>query len=183
MPVGIGYTSGKWYCGAVPLAQHGTANMSANYDYFVPFLCRKTTTFDRIALYNTGAVTINFRLGIYADDGGGHPGALVVDGGQLTTSGAAGDNAATISATLTGGQLYWLAGIAQTTFGTQIMIVAAANVQFHEHLMDFALPDANQFGAGGHGTINQRSYAAFPSTSDAVDQISSGIPFIRLRAQ
>lgn len=180
LPTGLGYSTGDWYGPAVPGAVFASLNATLNTDIFAPFLCRKTTTFDRIAIYNTGAVTQNIRLGIYQDNGGGRPGALIVDAGQVTTSGAAGDNAATISQSLTGGVLYWLAMNPDATIAVQGLTPATSGIA--EGMMDFALPAASTFGVGMATVVNSRAYGAYPNPADAIDGVITTIPFIRLRA-
>lgn len=59
----------------------------------------------------------HFRLGIYADDGGGLPGALVIDAGQVAADSVA-QPEATISTTLAAG-LYWFGGAVQDVTTTQ----------------------------------------------------------------
>jgi hypothetical protein len=179
-PAVLGYTAGLYYPPTINGMIDAGTSISANRDVFVPFLCRKSTTFDRIALYNTGAVTLNFRLGIYADNGGGCPGSLVVDGGELTTSGAAGDNAATISAALTAGSLYWLV----LNAASAIAFTGISNPRPDLSMIaDFFAPAGNAGVSGTMTFINTRSYAAFPSTATAPTTYSNEVtPFIRLRA-
>jgi len=184
LPLSVGYTTGKYYG---PSVQGGTFNsgvgaVDANRDYYVPFLCRRTTTFDRIAIYNTAAVTINLRLGIFSDDGGGSPGTKLVDGGQLTTSGAAGDNAATISQQLVGGTLYWLAITADTNVSLQAITSGSGSTPGWDNVADFALPAIAAFASNTMVAFASRAYAAFPSTATAPSDFGLSVPFIRLRA-
>lgn len=182
LPLTMGYTSGKYYGPSVPsgmtITTAGSPVTQAN-DWYVPFLCRKSASFDRIAIFNTGAVANNFRLGIYADNGGGHPGALVVDGGQVTTSGAAGDNAATISVSLTGGQLYWLTINCQTTTSFHSFAGTAGS----ELVSDFAqITNISNYIDNTVCYYAFRAYAVFPATATAANNCDVFYPYIRLRA-
>lgn len=66
----------------------------------------------RIVTTTAGSTGSTVRLGIYADDGTGKPGALLLDAGTLDATTAAGSKEITVAQALTGG-LYWLASVAQ----------------------------------------------------------------------
>lgn len=79
---------------------------------FIPFYVTETATFDRMGIsVSTGQASTNGRLAIYADDGHGQPGALVLDAGTVVTTATAAVEA-TINQQLTPG-LYWLACVTQ----------------------------------------------------------------------
>lgn len=86
-----------------------TATPSTGEVYAVPIIIAKAITFVRIAVEVTAAATAGglARLGIYADDGNGMPGALVLDAGTVATDGATGAKEITISQAL-GPGVYWL---------------------------------------------------------------------------
>lgn len=183
LPSGMGYTTGKYYGPSLIGGSFGTTvTISKDIDYWVPFLCRKTTTFDRIAIRNTSAVTEPFRLAIYVDDGGGHPGARVVDSGEITTSGAAADNAAAILAALTGGVLYWLAvNNNSATSSIAFEGFSSTGLNAWQNVADFAVGVTNANAAAGIAVRGTRSYAAFPATAAAITDLWSVAPYIRLR--
>lgn len=94
----------------------GSAGVTSNRLYFVPFWVHETTTFDQIAINHAATVagaTSVARLGIYSSSF-----ALLVDPGttvDLTT--AAGLKPLSISTTLTPG-LYWLGAVCQIASGS-----------------------------------------------------------------
>jgi len=68
----------------------------------------KLLTIDQMALNVTSGVSGNARVGIYADDGNGYPGALVVDcGGASTASTQVNTYTGNLPTTLPPGN-YWL---------------------------------------------------------------------------
>ena len=183
LPLSVGYTTGKYYGPSfVGVVLNSTVTLTAGRDYFVPFLCRRSKSFDRIALRNTAAVATTFRLAVYADDGGGHPGALVEAGSELTCGGAAGDNAATLSATsLTGGTLYWLAFNCNSNLAVPAVYTNSGSTPAYDNAADFPVPDAAAVNYGSF-PYSTRAYAAFPSTATAWSDMDASAPLIRLRA-
>lgn len=86
---------------------NGADNLTA-----VPFWVGESWTFDRIACaVTTAAAGSTVRLGIYADNGQGLPGALVLDAGTVSGEAVAAVEA-TISQSLAPGW-YWLAAVNQ----------------------------------------------------------------------
>lgn len=90
----------------------GKAQLTADTASAAPFVVPRATAFDQLSLEITTAVAgSTVRLGIYADDGAGRPGALVLDAGTVNASGI---GAKTISASITlQPGLYWLAAAAR----------------------------------------------------------------------
>lgn len=75
-------------------------------------------TITRLFAEHTVAQTgTTLRIGIYADNGSGQPGALVLDAGTINTANTAGVQEITVSQALTPG-LYWVGGAVQGA-GTQ----------------------------------------------------------------
>jgi hypothetical protein len=179
LPASVGYTTGKYYSPSLVAGQRSANNLTQAIDHFVPLILRRSVTVDRLALYNTTAVTVNFRLGIYADNGGGHPGSLLVDSGQITTSGSAGDNVATISQALTANTLYWLAFNVDTTAQFETIANVSGASGLHADVADFATVAQPALGFIIHSAA--RAYAAFPSTASAVDGGQLAAPRIRWR--
>lgn len=61
----------------------------------------------------TGAATSTIRLGIYADDGTGYPGTLLLDAGTVDSSGTGHKEIILPSPVTLPAGLYWLVGVAQ----------------------------------------------------------------------
>lgn len=176
LPPALNYTTGDYYGPAILDGVASSVIVVANKIYFVPFLCRVAQSFDRIAIYNTAAVTDHVRLAIYEDNGGGRPTALIVDGGELTLGGAAGDNAATISASLTAG-LYWLAIVGDAS----IAVAGFTGTNWAAHA-DFSWGGMT-YAANIIGCTTDHTYGALPDPVGTYDGLNgAGLPFIRLRA-
>lgn len=112
-----GVTSGKHYKPA--MATLSTTTPSEAIMQCIPLFIPKAATFDRIFAEVTGAGTAGavVRLGIYADDGSGSPGALIVDGGTIDGTSAT-IQSVTISQALSAGWV-WLASAVQGAAGTR----------------------------------------------------------------
>ncbi len=96
----------------------------------VPFVCRATTTFDRIAVFqnSAGTATTVHRMGIYNDNGASYPGTVLLDAG--TVAGDTGTSVVkeiTISQQLTPG-LYWLAHVNQTAAGASTLNTSTGSI-------------------------------------------------------
>lgn len=59
------------------------------------------------------------RLGVYADDGTGRPGNLVVDAGQIAGDSASGAQEITLGSTVLGPGPYWVGAVVQSVVTTQ----------------------------------------------------------------
>lgn len=84
---------------------------------------------DRLAQQHTGAATTGevARLGLYADNGRGAPGALIVDGGTIDLSTATGIKTVTVAQSVRHG-LYWLAFVHQgPTNSAQVLAINGAS--------------------------------------------------------
>jgi hypothetical protein len=111
-----------------------------------PFWVPSSLTLSKIGaeVTSAGDAGSKLRLGIYADDGTGYPGALVVDAGTI-----AGDSATvqeiTISQALTPG-LYWIACAVQVVVTTQptVRVLSANTIQTGAT----AIPTAGQLWMG-----------------------------------
>lgn len=103
------HAAGSFYMPTLPFSNTANAVSNANVQTFAPFYVPVTTTATSLTVRNT-TTTDNgekCRLGIYGTTTGGKPGALTVDGGELTFAGAAAFNVLTISTVLTGPAWYW----------------------------------------------------------------------------
>jgi len=102
---------GQYFTTGIGATAKTTLLITANRLYAIPFFCTKTINIDRIAIHvSTAASGYNARLGIYVDDGTTNPATatLIIDAGEVTV-GSTGKQELTISVTLKGGRLYWLA--------------------------------------------------------------------------
>jgi hypothetical protein len=81
----------------------------------MPFFVPNTKTADRITITTGGSFsgTASVRLGIYADSAG-IPSTLILDGGTMSCTASNTNYNLTISQSLTGGNIYWLAFNSQT---------------------------------------------------------------------
>lgn len=104
-----GSTRNRWYLGGHPApGALTTVAPTINVLRAVPFWTGRAIALDRIAINVTSLTAGNMRLGIYADDGNGYPGALVADLGAVDV-GTTGVKEITISRALNANTLYWLA--------------------------------------------------------------------------
>lgn len=116
---GIPHRSGMYYLTTPHTATSTSATLGNGTGRFSPWTVRRTMQFTRIGseITSAGEAGSVLRLGIYADNGTGYPGALVLDAGTI-----AGDSATvqeiTISQILTPG-LYWVGGVVQAAPSTQ----------------------------------------------------------------
>jgi len=178
LPRSLGYTVGKYYGPSTWGGGIFGPNFTTGSVYYVPFLARKRQAFDRIALAHVSSSTDHFRLAIYADDGGGHPGTRLAESGEITLAGAAADNAAVISVTLDPG-LYWLAYTPDTTISVSGFSAGGISWDAYVDLGIFngTIPTSGATPLGTHG------YGQLPSTAVAITAFSTlGHPLIRLRA-
>lgn len=121
--VGVPFSSGRFKSGFYSLIGStgtGTNNSNGNGSLrLYAFACGQTVALSRMGaeITSAGDAGSTLRLGIYADDGFGMPGALVLDAGTI-----AGDSATvqevTISVTLSPG-IYWVGGAVQGVTTTQ----------------------------------------------------------------
>jgi hypothetical protein len=107
-----------------PVSQNDTATsnvLAVGTLRLTPFVVDQTIRIDRLGaeVSTVGEAGSKFRIGVYRDTGGGKPGALVVDAGQI-----AGDSATaqelTLSSTLVlDPGVYWIGGVVQSVTTTQ----------------------------------------------------------------
>ena len=92
-----------------------TQALTADRLYAVPMVIARATTWDRIAVYiaTAAAAGKKARLGIYANGTNLHPGALVLDAGEVAVD-ATGTKAITIEESLSKG-IYWIVIISDGT--------------------------------------------------------------------
>lgn len=142
------YAAGRY---TVPPGGSATDSLAEAECRYIPVFIPKDCTVDRIGIEVTtagiGGAPVA-RLGIYADDGDGKPGARLVDAGTVSTT-TTGGKEIIISQALTKG-LYWLAVAAQggaTTFAAfRVTGATGAGMQTTHP----TLTSATLTGAGGY---------------------------------
>lgn len=168
------YESGVYYSAAIVGGLMSTGSVATGTVYYAPFYVVATASFDRFRFYTTTVSSGKARAAIYDSTGvRGLPGALVLDAGEVDTSGAAGDKDITISQSLTGGTWYWLAVqvSATTTISTYPIGIMPS------HIMTSP-------AGGSHGPaypFSTLTYGAYPSTA-TISGKTSTIAGVVLRA-
>lgn len=183
---GQDYAANRYYSPTVPgmTTAWATGSAANNTIFYTPFFCRFAHTFTGIAFSNDTSVNTNkFRLGIYSSVGG-IPSALVVDSGELTVSDTSTNvlRAITISQSLNGNTLYWLAYIGNTSSAV-LKLGATPNQNFVQEIGFTAattVVTTTSFGA----LTESFAYAALPATatpSTLVDTSSTVVPLLYLK--
>jgi hypothetical protein len=133
------------------LGTNGTITQSTLYASF--FEVGQPQVFDAIGVVvATGVASATMRLGVYADDGNGRPGQLLIDGGTCDCSGN-GTKFVRIPLTLLGGNV-WLAGVSQG---------AASNVARVPFYSGLRYGQANPFSVGCLGWSQTGVTGALPN--------------------
>lgn len=121
-PFASAWQSGRYYFLPGFVSVTTSATLGVGTARAVPFWVPNRVTLTRLGaeITSAGEAGSKFRLGIYADDGTGRPGALVLDAGQIN-----GDSATvqeiTVSQVLRPGS-YFAVGVVQTVTTTQPMV-------------------------------------------------------------
>lgn len=167
----------------LPISQGSgsTGTLTNNWLRVLPWIVRGTITIDRMVgdIATAGEVGSKFRMGIYADDGGSRPGALVVDAGQIAADSATVQELAIAPVTLQPG-VYWLGGAVQLAPTTQpsVRVVNGATPDV-PMILGTALPAAGASGTAYAATgVTDVLPVTFPVNPAAV---STG-PRLFLRA-
>lgn len=173
----VNYISGRYYGPAATASGNETAAVAAGQLYLLPFVCRRTTTFDRIGIHVfTGVASSNVRLGIYDSDSDGLPDALVLDAGAVATATSNASATITISQELTAANLYWLAAVFSHT--PTVNSIAAASM--------WAFGGNSGLNVGGPDDMFGRAFAygALPNPAAmSGSNLAAGVRVdIRLRA-
>lgn len=168
------FTQNRYYTS--PVSSRTTLAMPDGTLYAVPLWLGVDHGFDKIgATISTLAASSAIRLGAYADNGNGSPGALLFDAGTIDSS-TTGSKEITIAQTLPRGCV-WIAAAAQGGAPTvqagvgPLMPVGGGTL-------------ASVLGSGGaFGGITAVSVSgAFPSTFPAVNNYNAVVPLVGLRA-
>lgn len=182
---GLPYVAGRFYGipdGATPAAVLTVTGTIYAYPVYVP----STTTISTLNIScTTGQTGGAARVGIYADNGAGYPGALVYDSGAIAGLTSTTVVTKTGVATTVNAGWYWIASIytATTTFpsvaGNSAVYPAATSAQLGSDTAAHALATSGQAvtGISVAGT-----YGAFPATftTGATLVINAVTPLIAL---
>ena len=166
-PAGWGaLASGRYYYTYSPNSSTTSATLGNGTLRLVPWFVPNAVTITRIGaeVTSTGEAGSKYRIGIYADDGTGTPGALVLDAGQI-----AGDSATvqelTVSQTLAPG-LYWVGGAVQSAPTTQpTMRTGTATPPLHALPNGTTTPTAGQSTFGFQQTGVSGAFSTFSWTT------------------
>lgn len=183
---GQDYTASRYYPATIPgMATSFSVGSAANNTiYYLPFFCRFQHTFTGLSFSNDTSVnTFKFRLGIYSSTGG-IPSTLVVDSGELTVGDASTNTlrTITISQSLNGGTLYWLAYIGNTS--SAVLKLGAAPNQNIVQEVGFTAATAVGTTTAFSAISESYAYAALPSTATPgalVDTSSTVVPVLYLK--
>ena len=116
IPILLGFRAGAFYANPWATGSSTTNVVSGNIE-FQPFPVPYGASLDQLVAEVTATNASGLvRMGIYASNSSGLPGALVLDAGTVTSL-ATGARTITISQTLTAG-LYWLAALGDAAGGT-----------------------------------------------------------------
>lgn len=140
--------SGYWYGSPFSGASAPTA-ATLNRVLATPMLVGRTTIFQTAAVNistaaSTGGVV---RLGIYADDGNGAPGALITDWGTVDAT-STGVKNITITNTLAPG-LYWLCGVSQVAACSWTGLTGLSSLLPNSNTASFESIDRNAWASNG----------------------------------
>ncbi|MEU8334805.1 hypothetical protein [Micromonospora tulbaghiae] len=172
------YTAGRYY--TVPASGKATATIPNGDGALActPFYVGQVRAFDRIGIeITTAAASTNVRLGIYADNGGGLPGALVLDAGTVDAS-TTGAKELTISTGLLAAGLYWVAAVPQ---GGSPTFRALAGAAWQIGVTSLAAVTSSVVYGGG-STVAAAVPGALPSTFPTINNFLVNPPVIALRA-
>jgi hypothetical protein len=148
---------------------NSTRLLVANYIYALPFIVLKEETFDRITINVTTLVNPSVaRLGIYADNGSGSPGALLLDAGTVDSS-TTGVKGIEITQPLVPG-LYWLAllanaGITVTAYVSHIDLIGIGSPTFIAGNAVYYTPQAYGELPNQHPSVESTTMANVPAIS------------------
>ena len=114
------FNSGRWYPGSSNVNVYAAVQAEA---WARPIYIPTSHTFTAIGVgVNLAAAAGGVvRLGLYADNGSGYPGALVTDYGTVSVA-ASGLASISITEALTAGNLYWLCAAFQGSPATQALM-------------------------------------------------------------
>lgn len=141
------YTTGNYF-GAAAITVSNQAKATTRLEA-IPVLVWQSTAIDRLGVSKSvaGPSGSLLRMGIYADNGTGAPGTLLLDGGNIAGDAATGVQASTVSYTLAPG-LYWFACWTQFASGG-ITLESPTNLIAMPRLATAPGANANGYYHGG----------------------------------
>lgn len=176
----VGSTNNRYHGSSIVpgLSSISTTTLATGSLKASPIYVGKNRTVDRIqAEVTTFGASSKLRLGIYADDGTGYPGALVVDSGEID-AGSNGVKNVTIAASLSPG-LYWLAclgGTANCTYRAESSTCFFGPVFGFDQAMSSVVRQPYWVVAQAYGALPNPFTA-----SGTVNTTSTNIPLILIR--
>lgn len=126
-PLPTGLTN-AWFYAANMGAGLNSTGLANEVLRVIPVKLSYPVTIDGLSIYVqvAGEATSVFRFGIYADDGSGFPGALILDAGTVATA-TTGNKILAIAALALQPGLYWFGGVIQAAPTTTPALNSAAN--------------------------------------------------------
>lgn len=176
-PLGWGeLVTGNYYFTASPSAVSTSATLGNGSLRLAPWVVPNAVTVVRVGtdIATAGEAGSKFRIGIYADNGGGYPGALVVDAGQINGDSNTAQEL-TVSTALTAG-LYWIGGAVQSAPTTQPAVrIASSNVALIAVTTGTSMPAA---AAATSGFLQTSVSGALPDPFTATPAAANLVPRI-----
>lgn len=172
--------TGRYFC-PVGTGRGDTDDLPYGVLVCSPWLLGAPVTISRIGVdvHSAGDAASKIRLGIFADAGNYHPGALILDAGPNINGDSATVQEITISQALSPG-IYWLGAVAQSGVTTRPFVRVPFSYEPPISIaMDSTIPDPNwTFGAVAQTGVT----AALPSTFTATVAGNRRVPRIFLKA-
>lgn len=173
------FVSGYYYlAGYGPSSTTGaaTVNTLTAFPFVVPNACSITKIGSEVT--GAGGSGSVVRIGLYADDGTGYPGALVVDAGTIDgTSATVQDITLGSSVELTAG-VYWSATVAQVGTAPTLRVWNIPSLMSIPMRLGTSTPGAGALGIGyGQGSVT----GALPATFSTSISAQSSIPRVHLK--
>jgi len=170
-----GFTSGHYYIATTPGGSSTSAVLGVGTLRVTPVYIPTAVTITKLGaeVTSAGEAGSKVRLGIYADNGNGYPGSLLLDAGTIN-----GDSATvqeiTVSQALTPG-LYWFGGAVQVVSTTQPTVRTQGSVPNVPLAFTFGstIPGA---GASICGYTQTGVTGAFPSTFTTTVNVATTHP-------
>jgi len=160
------YKSAYYYDTKNATVASGTAVLANNNDLmFHPYQVTTAFTIDSISINVTSAAgqpTTVVRLGIYADNGSGSPGSLVLDAGSVQVN-STGTKTITVSQSLSKG-IYWFAAWSSRPSGGNASINSYSTGGTTSNTSVGQIADTYSNTASPLGYLINTTYGTFPST-------------------